>query len=147
VKVIFIKDVKGQGKAGEIKEVSDGYAKNFLIRGNLAVPATNTSVNRLNDEIKVKEEKEQEIIKKCEKIKKELEDKVLTFKVKTGDKDRVFGSVSTKQISSELSNMGYDIDKKNIMLDEHLSSLGVHIVKVNLHKKVILNLKIQIIGE
>jgi large subunit ribosomal protein L9 len=147
VKIILIKDVKGQGKAGEIKEVSDGYAKNFLIRGNLAVPATNTSVNRLKDEIKVKEEKEQETIEKCEKIKKELENKMLTFKVKTGDKGRVFGSVSTKQISSELSNMGYDIDKKNIMLDEHLSSLGVHIVKVNLHKKVILNLKIQIVGE
>jgi large subunit ribosomal protein L9 len=147
VKVIFIKDVKGQGKAGEIKEVSDGYAKNFLIRGNLAVPATNTSMTRLKDEIKEKEAKEQEIIVKCEKIKKDLEDKMLTFKVKIGDKGRVFGSVSTKQISSELFTMGYDIDKKSIMLDEHLSSLGIHIVKVNLHKKVILNLKIQIVGE
>jgi large subunit ribosomal protein L9 len=147
MKVIFIKDVKGQGKSGEVKEVSDGYAKNFLIRGNLAVPATDTSMNRLKEEIKAKEIKEQETIKKCEQIKKELENKILTFKVKTGDKDRVFGSVSTKQISTELSNMGYDIDKKDIMLDEHLSSLGVHIVKVILHKKVVLDLKIQLIGE
>jgi large subunit ribosomal protein L9 len=147
MKVIFIKDVKGQGKAGEVKEVSDGYAKNFLISKNLAVPATDGSMNRLNDEIKAKELKEQEIIEKCEQIKKELGSKTLTFKVKAGEKDRVFGSVSTKQISNELTNMGYNIDKKDILLDEHLSSLGVHIVKVALHKKVTLNLKIQLVRE
>jgi large subunit ribosomal protein L9 len=147
MKVIFIKDVKGQGKAGDIKEVSDGYAKNFLIKGNLAVPATDTSMTRLKDETDAKEAEEQEIIKKCEKIKKELENKTLKFKVKTGDKDRVFGSISSKQISTELSNMGYDIDKKNIELVDHLSSLGLHTVKVNLHKKVVLNLKIQLVRE
>lgn len=147
MKVIFLKDVRGQGKAGDIKEVSDGYAKNFLIRGNLAVPATDTSMNRLKEELKTKEALEQETIKNCEKIKKELESKTLTFKVKTGDKDRVFGSVSSKQISTELSNMGYDVDKKIIALDDHLSSLGTHIVKINLHKKVIANLKIQLVRE
>lgn len=147
MKVIFIKDVKGQGKAGDVKEVSDGYAKNFLIKGNLAVLATDTSMNRLKDEINTKEKKEQELIKECEKTKKELETKVLVFKVKTGEKDKVFGSVSSKQISTELSNMGYNIDKKIIELDDHLSSLGMHTVKVNLHKKVILNLKIHIIRE
>jgi large subunit ribosomal protein L9 len=147
MEVIFIKDVKGQGKAGEIKKVSDGYAKNFLIRGNLAVPATETSMNRLNNEISIKKAEEQETIKQCEKIKKELEARTLIFKVKTGDKDKVFGSVSSKQISTELSKMGYDIDKKNIALDNHLSSLGVHIVTVNLHKKVTVNLKVQLIGE
>jgi len=147
MKVIFIKDVKGQGRSGDIKEVSDGYAKNFLIKGNLAVPATSTSMNRLKSEIDVREAEEREVIKKCEKVKKELENKILTFKVKTGEKDRVFGSVSSKQISTELSNMGYDIDKKIIAVDDHLSSLGVHTVKVNLHKKVILNLKIQLVRE
>lgn len=147
MKVIFIKDVKGQGKSGDIKEVSDGYAKNFLIKGNLAVPATNTSMNRLQDEISTRAAQEQEVIRNCEKIKKELENKMITFKVKTGEKDKVFGSVSSKQISNELSNMGYDIDKKIIALDDHLSSLGIHIVKINLHKKVILDLKIQLVKE
>lgn len=147
MKVIFIKDVKGQGKAGDVKEVSDGYAKNFLIKGNLAVLATDTSMSRLKDENDTKQKKEQELIKECEKIKKELETKTLVFKVKTGEKDKVFGSVSSKQISTELSNMGYNIDKKIIELDDHLSSLGMHIVKVNLHKKVILNLRIHIVRE
>lgn len=147
MKVIFIKDVKGQGKKGDIKEVSDGYAKNFLINNNLAVPATSTSMNRLEKEIQEKELVEKEVIKKCEKIKKELEQKRIEFKVKTGEQDKVFGSVSSKQISSKLSEMGYDIDKKNIVLDEHLASLGTHVVKINLHKKVIANLKVQLVRE
>lgn len=147
MKVIFLKDVKGQGKAGDIKEVSDGYAKNFLIKGNLAVPATDTSINRLTKENSIKNDKEQEEIKRCNIIKQELELKKLVFKVKTGDKDRVFGSVSSKQISSELAKMGYNIDKKQILLDEHLSVLGMHIVKISLHKKVILNLNIELIRE
>ncbi|MDD4053856.1 MAG: 50S ribosomal protein L9 [Bacilli bacterium] len=147
MKVIFLKDVKGQGKAGDVKEVSDGYAKNFLIKGDLAVPATSTSMKRLKVETDAKEAEEQEVIKECEKVKKELENKVLIFKVKTGEKDKVFGSISSKQISSELSDMGYDIEKKSIVLPEQLSSLGVHIVKIILHKKVILKLKIQLVRE
>ncbi|MDD2203424.1 MAG: 50S ribosomal protein L9 [Bacilli bacterium] len=147
MKVIFLKDVKGQGKAGDVKEVSDGYAKNFLIKGDLAVPATSTSMKRLKVETDAKEAEEQEVIKECEKVKKELENKVLIFKVKTGEKDKVFGSISSKQISSELSDMGYDIEKKSIFLPEQLSSLGVHIVKIILHKKVILKLKIQLVRE
>lgn len=147
MKVIFLKDVKGQGKTGEIKEVSDGYAKNYLIANSLAVLATNTSMNRLQDEVKNRELKEQENIKKCEKIKQDLENKKVVFKVKAGDKDKVFGSVSSKQISAELQHMGYDIDKKAIALDDHIASLGTHIVKVNLHKNVVLNLKIELIRE
>ena len=147
MKVIFIKDVKGKGNAGDIKEVSDGYAKNYLIKNNLAVPVTNTSMNRLNEEKKAKAKKEAEEIKKNEKIKKELENKTLIFKVKTSDQNKIFGSISSKQISSELSKLGYEIDKKNIALESPLSNLGAHIVKVNLHKKVVLNLKIELIKE
>jgi len=147
MKVIFLKDVKEQGKAGDIKEVSDGYAKNFLIKGGLAVPFTDTSMNRLTKENNIKKDKEQETIEKCNKTKQELELKKLVFKVKAGEKDRVFGSISSKQISAELEHMGYNINKKLISLDEHLSTLGTHIVKINLHKKVILNLNIELVRE
>ena len=112
MKVIFIKDVKGKGKEGDIKEVSDGYATNYLIKNKLAVPVTNTSVNRLNNEIKEKEIKEKKEIKRCEEIKKELGKKTLVFKVKTSDQNKIFGSISSKQIILELGKMGYDIDKK-----------------------------------
>lgn len=147
MKVIFIKDVKGQGKTGEVKEVSDGYGKNFLINNGYAVLATDASMNRLKKEVSAKEALEAENIKKCEQMKKELEPKVLTFKVKAGEKDKVFGSISSKQISEELNKMGYNIDKKDIVLTDHIAFLGMHLVRVNLHKKVSLDLKVELVRE
>ena len=111
MKVIFIKDVKGQGRQGEIKEVKDGYAKNFLIKQGYAVALTSRSKEILDIENKNKALTEEAEIKKCETIKAELKDKVLVFKVKTGTLDQVFGTISSKQISSELEKIGYKIDK------------------------------------
>lgn len=137
MKVIFIKDVKGQGKAGDIKEVKDGYGENFLITNGYAVAYTKRSREILDINNKNKALEEQAEIKRCEKIKKELKDRVLTFKVKTGKQDQVFGTISTKQIANELEKIGYKIDKKKIVLDDAISSLGYHEVKINLHKNVI----------
>lgn len=145
MKVIFTKDVKGQGKAGEIKEVKDGYAKNFLIKGGYAVAYTARSKEILDINNKNKAQKEAEEIKACEKLKEELKDRVLVFKVKTGEQDRVFGSISTKQISSELEKLGYKIDKKKINLDTTIDSLGYHEVMINLHKKVQGKITIQLV--
>lgn len=135
MKVIFLQDVKKQAKKDEIKEVKDGYAK-YLIASKLAVPYTQTSATVLNSEIKAREDKEQELIDECNKIKNKLKDKVITFKVKTGENDKVFGSITTKQISEELKKLGYDIDKKKLELNSEINVLGSHTVKVNLHKKV-----------
>ena len=136
MKVIFTKDVKGQGKAGDIKEVKDGYAKNFLIKNGYAVLYTQRSREILDIQNKDKENKENILIRKCENLKKELKDRVLEFKVKTGKDDQVFGSISSKQIHEKLEKLGYKIDKKKIELDTPINSLGYHEVKINLHKKV-----------
>lgn len=136
LKVIFTKDVKGKGKKGDIKEVSDGYAQNFLIKNGYAVMYTKRSKEVLDIENKNKEIKEKEEITTCIKIKNELKDKVLVFKVKTGKNDQVFGCVSSKQISDELTKLGYKIDKKKIIIDHQISSLGFHDIKLELHKKV-----------
>ena len=141
MKVIFLTDVKKQAKKDEIKEVKDGYAQ-YLINSHLAVAYTKGSVNVLKNEIKERQDKEDAFIAECNKIKKKLEDKNIKFKVKTGDKDKVFGSISTKQISEELSKLGFDIDKKKITLDGDLNTLGTHRVLVTLHKKVSFNINV-----
>lgn len=145
MKVIFTKDVKKQGKAGEIKEVKDGYAKNFLIKNGYAVQYTARSKEILDISNKDKALKEEKEIDRCNKIKDELKDKVIKFKVKTGKEDQVFGSVSTKQISSELEKLGYKIDKKKIMLEDSISTLGFHEIKINLHKKVTAIIRIELV--
>ena len=144
MKVIFLKDVKNQAKKDEIKEVKDGYAS-YLIKEGLAVLYTKGSEKVLNQEIKDRQDREDEIVKECNKVKSKLENKNIKFKVKTGNNGKVFGSISTKQISEELSKLGYDIDKKKIVINEDINTLGTHIVTINLHKKV--SFKINIILE
>ena len=104
MKVILLKDVKKQGKKDDIIEVSDGYANNYLIKNKLAVAYTKTSNQILNQELETRKEEEQKRIDEFNKIKAKLENKDITFKVKTGEHDRVFGNISTKQISDELKS-------------------------------------------
>ena len=110
MKVIFIKDVKGQGKKNEIKEVSDGYGKNFLINKGYAVMATPTSLKKLNQEKLENKEKEELQKKQATVLKEKLSQMVIRFKVKTGEQEKVFGSVSPKQICNELKNQGFNIE-------------------------------------
>lgn len=144
MKVIFIKDLKGQGKKGDIKEVKTGYGQNYLIKNGYAVLASTANVKHLNTQNRKKEEELEKLIKECEEIKKVLERKTLTFKVKTGKGDKVFGSVSVKQIVSELKKLGFDINKKMVLINEPLTSLGVHKVIIELHKQVKANINIKI---
>lgn len=142
MKVILLQDVKKQGKKDQIIEVSDGYANNFLIKNNLAVPYSKRSKEILDTEITKRNDEEQAYIDKCNEIRKKIEDKEFSFKVKTGKEDRVFGTISTKQIAEELNKLGYNIDKKMIELTTSMDSLGSHIVKLKLHKKVIFNIRV-----
>lgn len=145
MKVIFVKDLKKQAKKGDIKEVKDGYAQNFLIKNGYAVQVTEKNMENVKKENDAKKQEELEQTKQAKEIKKELEKLTLVFKVKTGEKDKVFGSVSPKQIKEELLKKGYKIDKKQIELITSLQSLGFHKVMVTLYKEVKAELKVQLV--
>ncbi|MBQ9024197.1 MAG: 50S ribosomal protein L9 [Bacilli bacterium] len=147
MKVIFLKDLRGQGKKDEIKEVKDGYAENFLIKNGYAIKYTQKSNEILNKQIEKRNQDEKDLIKECEQIKKELEKTNITFKVKTGKDGKVFGSISSKQISEELSKKGYKIDKKKINIKDQINTLGTTLVDINLHSKVVASLKVNLVKE
>lgn len=140
MEVIFVKDLKGQGKKGDIKLVKDGYATNFLIKNGIAVAKTSTNLHNLEIAKKQEMAKDLENRKKAEDIKKTLEGLTLEFKVKTGEHDRVFGSISVKQIKQKLED--YNIDKNMIDMKTSLSSLGYHNVSINLYKDIKANVKV-----
>lgn len=144
MKVIFLKDLKGQGKKGEIKEVKDGYAQNFLIAKGYAEKLTEQSLGKYQREKKQEADIDEKMRQEAEILKNKLKDVKVIFKVKTGTGDRVFGSISPKQIKDELENQGYKIDKKQIDLDHALASLGYHDVKINLYKEVFVKIKVQL---
>ena len=145
MEVIFIKDLKGQGKKGQIKNVKDGYAQNFLIKNGYAVLKTKENVSKLEHEQAKKEKENLENQKNAKEIKAKIEKETLEFKVKTGEGDKVFGSISVKQIKDSLAEKGYKIEKSMIELDTPISSLGFHNVNINLYPELVAVVKVHVI--
>lgn len=144
MKVILLKDVKKQGKKDEIINVSDGYAQNYLIKLGLAVPCNEENKKKLDRDLLNREKEEENFIESCNKIKNQLKNVTIKFKAKTGNNGRMFGSISNKQIETELKKLGYDIDKKQIECDHQIDTLGCHKVKIILHKKVIAEVNVEV---
>ncbi len=144
MKVIFLKDLKKQGKKGEIKEVKDGFAENFLIKGGYAEKLTEQSFKKYQENVKEEQLLDEQKRKEAENVRKTIEKIELVFKVKTGKMDKVFGSVSAKQIKDDLEKLGIDIDKKQIDVKEGLSTLGYHNVNVEIYKDIVGVLKVKL---
>ena len=148
MKVILKADIKGVGKKDEVINASDGYARNFLFPKNLAVEANNENMNKLrakqNSMKFQKNQEKEEAIKIADKLKRIS----LRIKVKAGENGKIFGGVSTKEISKELEiQHGINIDKKKIDLKETIKTLGVHNIEVKLFEGVTGILKVDVISE
>ncbi|OWA35768.1 50S ribosomal protein L9 [Saccharibacillus sp. O16] len=147
MKVIFLKDVKGQGKKGEIKEVSEGYAQNFLFKSGVAKPATQGNVKTLENQHAAEEKRKEDEKQEAVELGKKLEEMTVQIKAKSGEGGRLFGAITSKQIAEALSKQGVKIDKRKIELEEPIRTLGVTQVPVKLHKDVKSTLKVQVSEE
>jgi large subunit ribosomal protein L9 len=145
MKVILLKDVKKQGKKDQVIDVSDGYAINYLIKNGLAVFYTKTSQNILNKELDDRKRQEDLLVKNLEELRDNILKLNIEFKVKTGENDKVFGNISSKQISQYLTDKGYKVDKKQIHIEYPLDTLGSHMVEIELHKKVIFKIRVRLV--
>lgn len=142
MKVIFLKDVKGQGKKNEIKEVSDGYAQNFLIKNGYAVKADPINIEKVKMQVSTAALEENLLIKEMESLKQKLQKEKFIFKVQTGKQDMMFGQISNKQIKKSLDEKGYNVSKTQIKIDHPIVSVGTHMVEIVLHKQVIATIKV-----
>lgn len=148
MKVIFLKDVKGQGKKGEVKEVSDGYANNFLFKQGLAKPATESNLKIVDTQRKAEERRKEQEKQEAMELAAKLNELTLVIKGKAGEGGRLFGSITTKQIAEELeAQMKLKVDRRKMQLDEPIRSLGVTIVPIKLHPEVTASLRVQVTEE
>ena len=148
MKVILLEDVKSLGKKGEIVNVNDGYARNFIFKKNLGLEATNKNLNDLKLQKKKEAKIAQENLDAAKELAAKLEAEKVTLSIKVGEGGRVFGSVSSKEITQAVKDqLNLEIDKKKIQLKDHIKSLGVTEVPVKLHPDVTATLKVHVIEE
>lgn len=148
MKVVFLKDVKGKGKKGEVKNVADGYAQNFLVKNGYAVEASNQAMSQLEGQKKLEAKNAAAELQAAKDLKDKIEQLTVELKAKSGDGGRLFGSVSTKQIADELHKKhGIKIDKRKMECNDGIRALGYTNVPVKLHQEVKATLKVHVIAE
>lgn len=145
MKVILLKDVKGTGKKGEVKEVSDGYARNYLLAKKLAVVADNTSMKELNEKNKSQEIKAQKEYEAAVELGKKMEELNVVIYSKAGDGGRLFGSITSKEIAEQIKKQhNIEVDKRKISLDEPIRVLGSRMVDIKIHQKVTTKMRVDV---
>lgn len=148
MKVILMKDVKALGKKGDVKEVADGYARNYLFPRSLAVEASTGNMKNLDQEKQTAKHRKEVEEAKARELAERLNKVEVTFKVKVGEGGRLFGSITGKEIAEEIKRVsGIGVDKKQIELDEVIKTLGQHPVGIKLYPGVVAKVSIRVIAE
>lgn len=150
MKVIFLQDVKGKGKKGEVKEVPNGYANNFLLKNGLAKEATSSAVSELKGKKQARENQETEILQEAQELKGflEKEENAIEIKTKAAEDGRLFGSVTTKQIvSAAKKQLNVALDKRKIEMNVPMRSLGTQKMDVKIHPQVVAEITVRVLPE
>ena len=145
MKVILNQDVKGQGKKGDLIEVSDGYARNFLLPKNLAIPATKENINVLKGQKESREYRAQQELEQAQETAKKISEISVLLKAKAGENGKLFGSITSKDVSEALTNQHHiKIDKKKFVLPDGIKTLGTTQVDIKIHPGVAAKLKVNV---
>ncbi len=145
MKVILRDDIEKLGSVGDVIEVADGFGMNYLLPRNLAVRATRGNLRSIEEIRKQKQFRDNKRKKDAEKIKDKMEKLSLTAEVQTGEDDKVFGSVTSTTVAALLEELGFEIDRRKILLEEPLKALGVYTIEIKLAKDVIAAVKLWVV--
>ena len=145
MKVILLQDVKSLGKKGDLVEVNAGYARNFILPKKLGIEATNKNINDLKLQKAHQDKVAAQQLADAQELAADIEKKSMEVQMKVGEGGKTFGAISTKEIAAAAKDqLGLELDKKKISVDEPIKSLGVHNVKIKLHPKVVATLKVKV---
>ena len=145
MKVILLQDVKSLGKKGDLVEVNAGYARNFILPKKLGIEATNKNINDLKLQKAHQDKVAAQQLADAQELAADIEKKSVEVQMKVGEGGKTFGAISTKEIAAAAKDqLGLELDKKKISVDETIKSLGVHNVKIKLHPKVVATLKVKV---
>ncbi len=147
MKVILRENLDNLGEIGDVVEVKDGYARNFLIPRKLVFEANTKNLNQLEAQKQQLERKIQKDRINAEKVRDELEKISLTIQMKVGEDGKLFGSVTTQMIADELKEKGFDIDRKTITIPEPIKALGIYTIEIKLHKEIEAKVKVWTVRE
>ena len=145
MKVVLLKDVRGTGKKGEIKEVADGFASNYLFKNNLAKRADTSALNENKGQKIAKDFHKQEEIKSAKLLAKEIQGKIISLKIKCGTNGKMFGSVTSKEIAEALNKVGITLDKKKIELKEAIKNLGTYKVTAKIYPEISATFSVEVL--
>ncbi len=145
MKIILKEDLKKLGKCGEVVEVKDGFARNYLIPENLAIPATKGHLKAIEEVIRQKSMRDNKSLRKDQRLKVDIEKISVTAEVSVGEEDKVFGSVTSPQIADLIKEKGFVIDRHQIELKEPLKALGVYTIPIKVSSEVQANLKLWVV--
>lgn len=147
MKVLLLEDVKAQGKKGEIIEVNDGYARNFLIKKGLATHATSAIINEVNQKNAAEARKKELERLEAVKLRDRLDGMVVKLAMGCGENGKMYGSVTSKEVSEALHNAGFDIDKKKINIKDTIKTLGTYSVEVKVYANTVANISLVVMAK
>lgn len=147
MKVILKEDIQDLGAMGDMVNVADGYGRNFLLPKKLAIPATKVNIKMVEHEKRLINKRKEKIVNQVTDIKNNLEKVEINIPVKVGENDKIFGSITSMDIEDKLKEIGFNIDRKKVMLDNPIKDLGIQTVKIKLHSGIIAEIKVNVIPE